>query len=70
MNASKKSASAEVRHWEHGWDEHERMQLQRLARLSLAEKLSWLEEAHLMVMQLRAAHSPRNDDSVPSNKPD
>ncbi len=59
MIDSKKSSSTQTYQWEHGWDEHDRMQLQRLARLPLAEKLAWLEEAHRIVMQLKAAHTPR-----------
>jgi hypothetical protein len=38
--------------WEAGWDEHRQRQLERLAKLSLAEKLEWLEQAHRVVMQL------------------
>jgi hypothetical protein len=48
--------------WERGWNEHERMQLQRLASLSFAEKLAWLEEAHHLVIQLEAARSSHADD--------
>ncbi len=43
------------RYWEQGWDEHEREQLLRLARLPLAEKLAWLEQAHRLVRQLQNA---------------
>jgi hypothetical protein len=38
--------------WERGWDEHERLQLQRLAKLPLSEKLAWLEEAQRIVERL------------------
>ena len=31
--------------WDRGWDVHKKRQLQRAARLSLAEKFKWLEEA-------------------------
>ena len=37
--------------WENGWDGHEQQQLRRLAELSLADKLQWLEEAQLEVGQ-------------------
>ena len=40
--------------WEEGWSGHERAQLHRLAKLSLAEKLRWLEEAHDLVRHLSA----------------
>ncbi|MBI4348173.1 MAG: hypothetical protein HY553_15135 [Elusimicrobia bacterium] len=33
------------RRWESGFEGHERAQAVRLARLSLADKLAWLEEA-------------------------
>ena len=38
--------------WERGWDGHQREQLRRLARLSLAEKLQWLEETGRVVRHL------------------
>src|SRR5262249_44360840 len=41
--------------WERGWEDHERQQRARLAKLSLAEKLQWLEEAHRMVRHMEAA---------------
>jgi hypothetical protein len=44
--------------WERGWDDHEQQQLQRLARLSLPEKLKWLEEAHRLVRQIAAREAP------------
>ena len=50
---SKNPDTGQVRQWERGWDEHERMQLQRLAALPLADKLAWLEEAHRVVMHLK-----------------
>ena len=45
--------------WERGWQEHERLQLQRLARLPFADKLAWLEEAHRLVLRIAAAESQR-----------
>jgi hypothetical protein len=41
--------------WEQGWDGHHEQQLRRLARLSLPQKLQWLEEAHRLVRQMAAA---------------
>jgi hypothetical protein len=38
--------------WEHGWQDHSRRQLERLARLPLSEKLVWLEEAHRLVLHM------------------
>ncbi len=50
----------ETQHWERGWDEHERMQRRRLARLPLAAKLEWLEQAQRVVMQLQKAKNSAN----------
>ena len=44
-------------YWERGWEEHERLQLQPVARLPLADKLAWLEEAQRIVLHLAAAKS-------------
>lgn len=46
-------------HWEIGWEGHRRAQAARLARLSLSEKLAWLEEAHRLVLILSAAKTLR-----------
>lgn len=42
--------------WEVGWEGHDAAQRRRLATLSLAEKLDWLEEAHVLVRHLERAH--------------
>lgn len=39
--------------WERGWDGHRDAQARRLAALTLAEKLDWLEDAHLRVLRMR-----------------
>ena len=41
------------RTWERGWEGHELAQRRRMARLTLAEKLEWLESAQRMVLHLR-----------------
>lgn len=56
--------SERERQWERGWDEHESMQLRRLARLPLAEKLLWLEQAHRVVIQLQASRSLQDASSA------
>lgn len=38
--------------WERGWAGHREAQLRRLARLSLPEKIAWLEQAHRVVRHL------------------
>ena len=42
----------QTRYWEQGWHGHELAQMRRMARLSLSEKLVWLEEAHRLVEHL------------------
>lgn len=44
--------------WESGWAGHELAQRRRLAMLTLAEKLDWLEEAHRLVKRLQEARTP------------
>jgi len=39
--------------WETGWHGHEKSQLMRMARLPLAEKIKWLEEAQEMIEELK-----------------
>jgi hypothetical protein len=41
------------RQWERGWDDHALAQRRRMARLTLAEKLEWLESAQRFVLYLR-----------------
>jgi hypothetical protein len=48
------SSESEERVWEQGWKDHRRRQLERLARLPLADKLTWLEEAHRMVLHIKS----------------
>ena len=57
------SEDSDVHAWESGWDGHERAQLLRMARLTLAEKLEWLEEAQSLVLELR-----REPPGTPSEK--
>ena len=45
--------------WDRGWREHKVRQLVRLARLPLAEKLSWLEGAQTLVDALALAKKER-----------
>lgn len=44
--------------WEVGWEGHRLAQMQRLARLSLAEKLQWLEDAQKLVRHMTSS-APR-----------
>ncbi len=48
------NADDQQRVWERRWDEHERLQLLRMAKLSLAQKLEWLEQAHRLVRQFES----------------
>ena len=48
--------------WEAGWEGHARAQRRRLAALTLAEKLRWLEDAQALVEHLqRSARVPASD---------
>jgi hypothetical protein len=60
MNSSSDPQPERV--WEAGWDDHRQKQLERLAKLSLAEKLAWLEEAHRMVVQIDRARRKSEGD--------
>jgi hypothetical protein len=48
------------RGWPRGWEDHELAQLRRLAKLSLSEKIDWLEQAHRVVQQLAKARDAQN----------
>jgi hypothetical protein len=54
---SENQDSAQILQWEHGWEEHQAMQLKRMANLSLPEKIAWLEEAHRLVLHLKSANA-------------
>lgn len=41
--------------WESGWDGHEAQQRRRLAGLTLADKLEWLEDAQRLLRHLSTA---------------
>ncbi len=45
--------------WEQDWDGHARAQLHRLARLTLTEKLQWLEEAEELLRRLSHGRAVR-----------
>jgi hypothetical protein len=48
-----------------GWERHELEQLRRLAKLSFAEKLEWLEQAQRVADHLRRS---RENAPTPHNK--
>ena len=56
MNKIVKNDSIDPRQrvWEKGCEDHNRLQLERLARLPLSEKLAWLEEAHRLVRHIQS----------------
>jgi hypothetical protein len=54
--------------WDPGWEGHKLAQLRRLARLSLAEKLAWLEDAHRLVRHLRSAPAEPREDPPPPRR--
>lgn len=52
-------ADNEEQTWERGWDGHALEQLRRLARLSLGEKIAWLEQAQRVARHLTAQKTAR-----------
>ena len=62
MTGSRKGDPNRIRQWERGWNEHEQMQLKRLAGLPFGEKLTWLEEAHRVVRQMYSRQSESGND--------
>ena len=47
--------------WERGWDGHRVAQLRRLARLSLPEKIAWLEQAQRVAQWLAKQQPPPSE---------
>jgi hypothetical protein len=62
MNSPGSNDSGTEHYWESSWEEHERLQLLRMARLPLADKLIWLEEAHRMVLHMATVKSRQSKD--------
>jgi hypothetical protein len=56
-NHAGESAAPDERVWEQGWEGHELAQRQRMARLTFAQKLEWLEEAQRVAEALAKSHS-------------
>jgi hypothetical protein len=52
----------EERLWEVGWQGHASAQKRRLAALTLAEKLRWLEEAQQMVARMKEGRGERETE--------
>jgi hypothetical protein len=48
--------------WERGWDGHSFAQRRRLARLTLREKIEWLEQAQRVVDHLSRDRARRGED--------
>ena len=48
----------DVPSWEAGWEAHTIAQRRRMAKLPLAEKLQWLEEAHALARRLQSQRQP------------
>lgn len=66
--------SREERGWDSGWDAHTIAQRRRLARLTLSEKLEWLEEAQQVARKLSGDRPPRehgssSDSERPGDRP-
>ena len=50
--------------WEKGWEGHELDQLRRMAKLTLPQKLAWLEQAHRLVRQLQKNNGAPDQKNV------
>ncbi|MBT9556678.1 MAG: hypothetical protein IV100_11650 [Myxococcales bacterium] len=57
MSANQPRQDKAPTEWPPGWEHHELDQLRRMAKLTLAEKLEWLEEAHALVLRLARARA-------------
>jgi len=55
------------RQWERGFEGHALAQRRRMARLTLAEKLEWLESAQRLVLHL--GRGRRDGGGAPPNAP-
>ena len=67
-----KKADIREQVWEHGWEDHDRRQMERLAALPLSEKLVWLEEAHRLVLHVQSKRAKGTEAVVvliPGNSP-
>ena len=53
--------------WDRGFEGHSLAQRRRMARMTLAEKLDWLEEAHrfVLAMQAKRQQSSEKTDAEP-----
>lgn len=60
------NSSTDARSWEAGWKGHELAQMKRLSKLTLEQKIRWLESAQEMVhtMQARLKPEPRESKGV------
>lgn len=59
-----------INDWSYDAREHERQQLLRDSRLTFAQKLQWLEDAHHLVLQMQSAptSSTRGEDDSEDDK--
>ena len=46
--------------WESGWQGHESAQLQRMARLTLEQKIRWLQSAPEFVIKMQQSRQKKN----------
>ena len=57
------------RSWERGWDGHAEAQRSRLARLTLPEKLQWLEQAQQVINHLHGQSPDGTPDRLGGGRP-
>jgi len=53
--------------WDRGWEEHKRRQRIRMSKLTLAQKIQWLEDMQIIYGKLAAARnqSGKRTESIP-----
>lgn len=61
-------AGAETPVHQDGWEDHEKARRLRVARLSLIDKLQWLEEAHRVARHLEASRRARRPSEGKQNR--
>lgn len=66
---SENALPKDERVWEAGWDDHRRKQMLRMSKLTFAQKLAWLEEAHRMVLHMRKSREENARKQAGDSKP-
>lgn len=63
-----RTANHEESGWDCGWEEHQRRQLIRMSKLTLAQKIQWLEDIQIIFEKLSKARKKATDAGNPATK--